>query len=95
MIGVWFNPNKNCFYAKYVKGAYFFPHYVVGSVNSFDHELIALFAIEGHKLISCKSVDDYFKQKKKLSQPIIKRMKIKVLNYIIKRLERSVRNEQR
>lgn len=60
MIGIWYVPKKNKFYAKYVRGAYFYSYYKVGYVNQYNHKLVALFYITKNKLIQCNSLADYY-----------------------------------
>lgn len=64
MISVWYNPKKDKFYAKYIRGAYFFSHYEVGYVNQFNHKLIALFYITKNKLVPCNSLAEYYSIKR-------------------------------
>lgn len=64
MIGIWYVPKKNKVYAKYVRSAYFHKDYVVGYVNQYNHELIALFYISNKNIIQCKSLTDYYNIKR-------------------------------
>lgn len=60
MIGIWYVPKKNKFYAKYVRTAYFYSYYKVGYVNQYNHNLVALFYIAKNKLVQCNSLADYY-----------------------------------
>lgn len=64
MIGIWYVPKKNIFYAKYVRTAYYHRDYKVGYVNQYNHELVAMFYITNKKLIQCTSMTDYYNIKK-------------------------------
>ena len=50
MIGIWYVPKKNKFYAKYVRLAYFHREYAVGFENNYGHKLVAMFYICNKKL---------------------------------------------
>lgn len=94
MIGIWYNPHKETYYSKYIKTAYFLPYYHVGYINQYDHVLVALFKIEGKKLISCSSLSEYYSQKRGKNQTKrIKRLKNQLINKLINFLERSVKND--
>lgn len=88
MIGIWYNSNKDQFYTKYVRTAFFSNHYKVGYINQYNHKLVALFMIEDKRLISCNSWDDYFSNKKKRHQ--LKYIKKRFIKYLIEFLERRV-----
>lgn len=76
MIGVWYDSKKNRFYCKYVRGAYLFKNYKVGYINSYGHELIALFYTWDRKLVQCNSLADYYNRKKenKLKNRLINKL---------------------
>ena len=94
MIGIWYNPHKDSYYSKYIRTSYFFDYYHVGYINKFDHVLVALFKIEDKKLISCQSLSDYYSHKRGKNQSKKnKRLKNLIVNWLIKQLERSVKNE--
>ena len=82
MIGIWYNPRNEEFYAKHVKGVYFNSDYKIGYINSYGHQLVALFMIKDNKLIQCSSLSDYYNNKKTLKKRLI--------NKFIKFLERRV-----
>lgn len=92
MIGIWYNPHTKKFYTKHVRTAFLKNDYKVGLVNQYEHELVALFVIEGNKLDQCESFWEYLTEKNKKNQPIMKRLKNKFFNWLIKKLERSVKN---
>lgn len=64
MIGIWYVPKKNKFYAKYVRSAYLHRDYVVGYVNQYEHQLVALFYISKKNIIQCNSLIDYYNIKR-------------------------------
>ena len=64
MIGIWYVPKKDKFYARYVRTAYFYSYYKVGYVNQYNHRLVALFYIAKNKLVQCNSLADYYSTKK-------------------------------
>lgn len=85
MIGIWFVPKKNKFYAKYVRSAYFHKDYVVGYVNQYDHQLVALFYITSKKLVQCNSIDDYYTIKKE--NDTFKKRLINRIIYLLNKLK--------
>lgn len=86
MIGIWYNPNKGKFYTKYVRTAFIHDYYKVGYKNQYDHELVALYAIEKGRLIECDSWNDYYTYKKGYYK--LKNIKKRIIKKIIKFLER-------
>lgn len=88
MIGIWYNPQKDKFYSKYVRLAFIFDHYQVGYENGYGHKLVALFVLEKRRLISCDSWQDYYINKKDYYKP--KNIKKRFIKWLIKLLERSV-----
>ena len=86
MIGIWYNPNKNKFYTKYVRTAFIAKDYKVGYKNSYGHELVGLFMLEKNRLIICDSWDDYYTYKRDYYKP--KQIKKRIIRKIIKFLER-------
>lgn len=91
MIGIWYNPHKKKFYTKYVRTAFIHSYYRVGYVNQYDHQLLALYAIEKGRLIQCDSWNDYYTYKRGYYQ--FKNIKKRFIKWLIKLLERSVRND--
>lgn len=91
MIGIWYNPNKKKFYTKYVRTAFIHDYYKVGYKNQYDHELVALYMVEKNRLISCESWNDYYTYKRNYYHP--KNIKKRFIRWLIKKLERSVRND--
>lgn len=85
MIGIWYVPKKNKFYAKYVRLAYFSTYYKVGYVNNYEHKLVALFYISGRKLIQCNSLADYYNIKHENST--LKKRLINRLIYLLNKLK--------
>lgn len=78
MIGIWYIPKKNKFYAKYVRSAYFHKEYQVGYVNQYNHKLIALFYVLDRKVIQCNSLIDYYNIKRENST-----FKKRLINHLI------------
>lgn len=85
MIGIWYVPKKNIFYAKYVRLAYFHQYYRVGYVNNYNHELVALFCITNKKLIQCTSLADYYNTMQ--DNNTIKKRLINRLIYLLNKLK--------
>lgn len=85
MIGIWYNPYKNEFYAKYVKTAYFHSYYKVGYLNNYGHYIVALFYILDRKVIQCNSLIDYYNIKKENNT--LKKRLINRLIYLLNKLK--------
>lgn len=84
MIVIFYNPNKDVFYAKIVKSAYWNQEYEVGYINQYNHEIVCMFYVtDNGKLVACRSIFDYFETTNiSLKERLIKK--------IIKFLERRV-----
>lgn len=92
MIAIYYNPNKNTYYAKYLRIAYLHGHYEVGYVNQYNHKVVCMFYVNGGKLINCQSWTDYIDWYKHNST-IKKRILSKLVNFLDKikcSLERRV-----
>ena len=59
MILLWFNPNDSTFYTKYYT-SYFCCDYYVGYKNSYNHEVITIYFLNGK---SITSINDYYSYK--------------------------------
>ena len=64
IILVYYNPNRNCFYTKFVKSCLY---YEVGYINQYDHILVQILVYDD-KLISIKNHIDYYKKSKKIKE---------------------------
>lgn len=84
MIAIFYNPNKDIYYAKVLKIVYLHSDYKVGYVNQYNHKIVFMFYIDGGKLVPCNGFWDYINNK-----PTLKK---KLINKLIRFLERSVRN---
>ena len=79
MLFVYYNPNYNTFYTKYLRN-YFNPKYKVGYVNQFDHIIVSCYMITEKGLVNCLSHNDYYinhstiKKKKSLRNKLINRI---------------------
>ena len=82
MIGIWYNPHIDNFYAKYVRSVYFHRYYKVGYINQYDHKLVALFVIRNNTIIKVDSFEDYYYNKSSFKK--------KLISKIIQFLERRI-----
>lgn len=87
MIAVFYNPNKDIYYSKLLKSAFWYSEYEVGYINQYGHIIVCMFYISDNgKLINCKSIHDYF-DNCDIS------LKERLVRKLIEFLERSVKNE--
>lgn len=92
MIAIFYNPNKNIYYAKYLKNAYLYDYYEVGYINQYNHKVVCMFYLNGGKLVNCKSFVDYknyFKYNSTIKKRVLNKL-IKLLDKIKCSLERRV-----
>ena len=92
MIVIFYNSNKNIYYAKYLKNAYLHSHYEVGYINQYNHKVVCMFYFNGGKLVNCKSFADYisyFRYNSTFKKRILTKL-IKLLENIKCSLERRV-----
>ena len=80
MLFIYYNPNYNTFYIKYLR-SYFDPKYKVGYVNQFDHMIVSCYMITEKGLVSCESCDDYYRKKSTIKKK--KSLRNKLINKII------------
>ena len=62
MLLIYYNPQKNSFYLKYVNSAIF--NKKVGDVNQFNHILIQALFIENDRFLSAEDFWDYYEKTK-------------------------------
>lgn len=95
MIAIFYNPNKNIYYAKLLRIAFLNKDYKVGYKNQYGHEIVCMFYIDsGGKLINCQSWTDYidwYRYNSTIKKRTLKRI-INLLDRLKCSLERSVRN---
>lgn len=85
MIIVWYNQNKDCYYAKYVL-FHLPPEIRVGYENNWGHKIVCMFYLLDKKLIACDSWEDYYYNKFTFKQRFLRKL-IK----FFERLERKCR----
>lgn len=95
MIAIYYNPHKNCYYAKLLRIVFLNKDYKVGYKNQYDHEIVCMFYVNsGGKLINCQSWTDYIDWYR-YNSTIKKRTLKKIINLLDRlkcSLERSVKN---
>lgn len=84
MLLIYYNPQKNSFYLKFVNSLIF--NKQVGDINQFNHILIQAFFIENQKFLSCLSYKDYIQKTTKEKR--INTRKNKIITNLISKLSK-------